>query len=36
MDYLDDFVCEIQSDELHEEFEFEPGRYYWDEMEANP
>lgn len=35
MDYLDDFVREIQSDELSEEFEFEPGRY-WDEMEANP
>lgn len=33
MNELDDFVCEIQSDE---EFEFEPGRYYWDEMEANP
>lgn len=47
MDYLDDFVCEHQCDEAYpwgdiapfdwpEEDEFEPGRYYWDEMEANP
>ena len=46
MDYLDDFVCKRQSDEAYPwgdiapfdwlEDEFEPGRYYWDEMEANP
>ena len=52
MDYLDDFVCKCQSDEVYPwdeaypwgdiapfdwpEDEFEPGRYCWDEMEANP
>ena len=29
MDYLDDFVCEIQSDEF--EYELEPYPFYWEE-----
>lgn len=33
MNYLDDFVCELQSDEfIPDEYEYE---YYWDEMEAD-
>ncbi len=31
MNYLDDFVCELQSDEfIPDEYE-----YYWDEMEVD-
>lgn len=34
MDYLDDFVCEIQSDEF--EYELEPYPFSWEEEEKNP
>ena len=34
MDYLDDFVCEIQSDEF--EYELEPYPFSWEEEDKNP